>query len=190
MKITPTALEGVVVLEPNVFPDERGYFFESFSQRAFGEKVCGTVFVQDNESGSSYGVVRGLHYQLPPSAQAKLVRVVRGEILDVAVDVRLGSPTFGRHVAVRLSGDNKRQLFIPHGFAHGFSVLSAEGAVVQYKCDGYYDPSREASVAFDDPSLGIDWLVPAEKIIVSEKDRRNPLLKDAVLYDAENPLLR
>ena len=180
MEIVKTDIEGVVLIKPRVFGDERGYFFESFSARQFEEEVCRTVFVQDNESRSRYGVLRGLHYQLPPYTQAKLVRVVRGKVLDVAVDIRKGSPTFGRHVAMELSEDNKYQLFIPKGFAHGFAVLSEE-AVFQYKCDAYYAPQHEGAIRYDDPSLGIDWRLPFEDIILSEKDKKHPGLRDAVL---------
>ena len=156
MKVIKTSISDVVILEPRVFGDERGYFFESFSQREFNEQVAEVTFVQDNESKSSYGVVRGLHYQLPPYTQAKLVRVVEGEVLDVVVDLRKNSATFGKHVAVVLSGENKRQFFIPKGFAHGFAVLSPQ-AVFQYKCDNYYAPQYESGIQFDDPALGIDW---------------------------------
>ena len=180
MEIVKTDIEGVVLIKPRVFGDERGYFFESFSARQFEEEVCRTVFVQDNESRSRYGVLRGLNYQLPPYTQAKLVRVVRGKVLDVAVDIRKGSPTFGRHVAMELSEDNKYQLFIPKGFAHGFAVLSEE-AVFQYKCDAYYAPQHEGAIRYDDPSLGIDWRLPFEDIILSEKDKKHPGLRDAVL---------
>ena len=175
MKITTTAIEGVVILEPEVFGDERGYFFESFSQREFEEKVCKTTFVQDNESSSRYGVLRGLHFQKPPHAQAKLVRVVKGKVLDIAVDIRKGSPTFGHHVSTELSGENKRQLFIPRGFAHGFAVLSDE-VVFQYKCDNYYVPHSEGGILWNDPALGIDWKLPEEDVILSEKDKKNVLL--------------
>lgn len=175
MKITTTAIEGVVILEPKVFGDERGYFFESFSQREFEEKVCKTTFVQDNESSSRYGVLRGLHFQKPPHAQAKLVRVVKGKVLDIAVDIRKGSPTFGHHVSTELSGENKRQLFIPRGFAHGFAVLSDE-VVFQYKCDNYYVPHSEGGILWNDPALGIDWKLPEEDVILSEKDKKNVLL--------------
>ena len=175
MKITTTAIEGVVILEPKVFGDERGYFFESFSQREFEEKVCKTTFVQDNESSSRYGVLRGLHFQKPPHAQAKLVRVVKGKVLDIALDIRKGSPTFGHHVSIELSGENKRQLFIPRGFAHGFAVLSDE-VVFQYKCDNYYVPHSEGGILWNDPALGIDWKLPEEDVILSEKDKKNVLL--------------
>lgn len=178
MIIVDTEIEDVKIIEPRVFGDSRGYFFESFSQKEFEEKVCKTTFVQDNESKSTYGVLRGLHFQLPPFAQSKLVRVVQGKVLDVAVDIRKGSSTFGKHVAVELSADNKRQLFIPRGFAHGFVVLSDE-AVFQYKCDNYYAPQCEAGIAFDDKGLNIDWIIPNNDIILSEKDKKNPLLKDA-----------
>ena len=180
MKITTTAIEGVVILEPKVFGDERGYFFESFSQREFEEKVCKTTFVQDNESSSRYGVLRGLHFQKPPHAQAKLVRVVKGKVLDIAVDIRKGSPTFGHHVSIELSGENKRQLFIPRGFAHGFAVLSDE-VVFQYKCDRYYVPHSEGGILWNDPALGLDWKLPAEDVILSEKDKKNVLLNELKL---------
>lgn len=180
MKITTTAIEGVVILEPKVFGDERGYFFESFSQREFEEKVCKTTFVQDNESSSRYGVLRGLHFQKPPHAQAKLVRVVKGKVLDIAVDIRKGSPTFGHHVSIELSGENKRQLFIPRGFAHGFAVLSDE-VVFQYKCDRYYVPHSEGGILWNDPALGIDWKLPEEDVILSEKDKKNVLLNELKL---------
>ena len=178
MDIIKTAIDGVVIIEPRLFKDERGYFFESFSQKEFEEKVCKTVFVQDNESKSSYGVLRGLHFQKPPFAQSKLVRVVRGAVLDVAVDIRKGSPTFGKHVAVESTAENHRQFFIPRGFAHGFSVLSQE-VVFQYKCDNYYAPQSEGALAWDDPDLGIDWRIPAAEIVLSKKDKAHPRLKDA-----------
>lgn len=177
MNVIKTAIDGVFILEPRLFEDARGYFFESFNQREFEEKVAPVVFVQDNESKSSYGVVRGLHYQKPPYTQSKLVRVVKGAVLDVAVDVRKGSPTFGQHVTVELTGENHRQFFIPRGFLHGFSVLSEE-VVFQYKCDNFYAPASEGAVAWDDPDLGIDWRIPAEQVILSEKDRHHPRLKD------------
>lgn len=178
MEVIKTNIEGVVIIEPRIFRDERGYFFESFSQREFQEKVCNTVFVQDNESKSSYGVLRGLHFQKPPYAQSKLVRVIKGAVLDVAVDIRKGSPTFGQHVAVELTEENHRQFFIPRGFAHGFSVLTDE-VIFQYKCDNFYAPQSEGALAWDDPDLGIDWRLPAEKVILSEKDRNHSRLKDA-----------
>lgn len=177
MNVIKTDIEGLVVIEPKVFGDSRGYFFESYNSKAFDEAVGDVTFVQDNESMSSYGVVRGLHYQKPPHAQAKLVRVVKGKVLDVAVDLRKDSPTFGRHVAVELSEENHRQLFIPRGFAHGFCVLSDE-AVFQYKCDNYYAPHSEGAIAWDDPDLAIDWRIPAEMAILSEKDRNHPMFKD------------
>ena len=179
MKVIETEIEGVFILEPRVFGDDRGYFFESFSLKHFEEKVSKTVFVQDNESKSKYGVLRGLHYQLPPYTQAKLVRVVKGRVLDVAVDIRKGSPTFGKHVAVELSEENKLQFFLPKGFAHGFAVLSEE-AIFQYKCDEYYAPDHEGAIRYDDPELGIDWKLPVEDIILSEKDKKHPRLQDAI----------
>lgn len=178
MKVIPTELPGVVILEPRVFGDSRGYFFESFSQRVFREKVCDVDFVQDNESKSGYGVVRGLHYQKPPCAQAKLVRVTKGKVLDVVVDIRHGSPTFGRHVAIELSEENHNLLFVPHGFAHGFAVLSDE-AVFQYKCDAYYAPEYEGGIAWDDPALAIDWRVPREAVVLSDKDVKLPTLANS-----------
>ncbi len=188
MEIVTTAIEGVVLLKPRIFGDERGYFFESYSQREFEKQVCRTVFVQDNESKSCYGVVRGLHFQKPPYAQSKLVRVVKGRVLDVAVDIRKGSPTFGKHVSVELSEENKRQFFIPRGFAHGFAVLSEE-AVFQYKCDNFYAPESEGSLVWDDPELGIDWRIPAEQVILSEKDRHHPRLGEAeFLFDYKENL--
>lgn len=178
MEIIKTDIQGPVIIEPHIFTDARGYFFESFSQRDFEAQVCKTVFVQDNESKSSYGVLRGLHYQKPPYAQSKLVRVVKGAVLDVAVDIRKGSPTFGQHVAVELSEDNHRQFFIPRGFAHGFAVLTDE-VIFQYKCDNFYAPQSEGAIAWDDPDLGIDWRIPADKVILSDKDRNHPRLADA-----------
>ena len=175
MNVIKTDIEGVVIIEPKVFGDARGYFFESFSERDFCSQVRQVRFVQDNESKSRYGVVRGLHFQKPPFAQSKLVRVVQGCVLDVAVDIRKGSPTYGKHVAVELSGENHRQLFIPRGFAHGFSVLSYE-VVFQYKCDNFYAPSEEGALAWDDPKLGIDWGIPEEAVLLSEKDRHHQSL--------------
>lgn len=182
MHITKTRIDGILILEPKVFNDARGYFFESFSQREFDEKVAPLLghtvhFVQDNESMSSYGVMRGLHFQLPPFTQCKLVRCVKGRVLDVAVDLRKGSPTYGQHVAVELTEDNHRQFFIPHGFAHGFAVLS-ETAVFQYKCDQFYHPEAEGGIAITDRSLGIDWQLPTDHAILSDKDTRHPMLKD------------
>lgn len=172
-----TDIEGVVIIEPRLFRDARGYFFESFSQREFDEKVCPVIFVQDNESMSSYGVIRGLHFQRPPFAQSKLVRCVRGAVLDVAVDIRQGSPAYGMHVAVELTEDNHRQLFIPRGFAHGFAVLS-EVALFQYKCDNFYHPEAEEGISILDESLGINWRIPAGHAILSEKDSKHALLED------------
>ena len=177
MEVIKTAIDGVVIIEPRIFKDARGYFFESFSEREFVEKVCKTTFVQDNESYSSYGVVRGLHFQKPPYTQSKLVRVIKGSVLDVAVDIRKGSPTFGKHVAVELTEDNHRQLFIPRGFAHGFAVLSDE-AVFQYKCDNFYAPEADGGISIKDESLGIDWQIPMDKAILSEKDIKHFCLKD------------
>lgn len=184
MKLINTDIEGVYIIEPRLFEDERGYFFEAFSERVFTELTgIGTHFVQDNESRSARGVVRGLHFQLPPYAQSKLVRVVRGTILDVAVDIRRGSPTFGRHVAVELSEDNHRQLFIPRGFAHGFSVLEGD-AIVEYKCDNYYAPESEGAIRWDDPTLAIDWQLADNEAIVSAKDIANPMFEECkTLFD-------
>ena len=182
MKVIKTSISDVVILEPRVFGDERGYFFESFSQREFNEQVAEVTFVQDNESKSSYGVVRGLHYQLPPYTQAKLVRVVEGEVLDVVVDLRKNSATFGKHVAVVLSGENKRQFFIPKGFAHGFAVLSPQ-AIFQYKCDNYYAPQYESGIQFDDPALGIDSKIPEAEMILSAKDRMHKRLEEAFVFE-------
>ena len=177
MNIILTEIEGLVIIEPKVFGDNRGYFFESFSERRFKEMVADVDFVQDNESKSCRGVVRGLHFQKPPYAQAKLVRVVKGKVLDVAVDLRKDSPTYGKHVAVELTGDNHKQVFIPKGFAHGFAVLEDE-TIFQYKCDEYYEPTSEGAIAWDDPDIGIDWKLPLEDVILSEKDKNHPLLKD------------
>ena len=190
MEVIQTAIPGVVIIEPRVFKDARGYFFESFSQRDFDAQVREVRFVQDNESKSSFGVLRGLHFQKPPHAQSKLVRVVKGAVLDVAVDVRRGSPTFGQHVAVELSAENHRQFFIPRGFAHGFVVLTDE-VVFQYKCDNFYAPQYEGASAWDDPDLGIDWRVPSEDVLLSDKDRCHPRLKDAEwLFDYEEDLYK
>ena len=183
MEVIKTEIDGVVIIEPRIFKDDRGYFYESFSQREFEEKVCRTIFVQDNQSKSSYGVLRGLHFQKPPYSQSKLVRCIKGKVLDVAVDIRKGSPTFGKHVAVELSEENHRQLFIPRGFAHGFAVLSDE-AVFQYKCDNFYNKESEGAIAWNDPELAIDWRIPAESIILSEKDKQNRNIADAdFLFD-------
>lgn len=177
MEVIKTDIEGVVIIEPRIFKDSRGYFFESYSKREFDKKVCPVDFVQDNESMSAKGVMRGLHFQRPPYTQSKLVRCVRGRVLDVAVDIRKGSPTYGRHVAVELSEDNHRQFFVPRGFAHGFAVLS-DIAVFQYKCDNYYHPESDGGISIADESLGIDWLVDPSEAILSEKDTRHPLLCD------------
>jgi dTDP-4-dehydrorhamnose 3,5-epimerase len=178
MKFTSTDIKGLVVIEPTVFEDSRGYFFEAYNQSLFEKNGITTQFVQDNQSKSSYGVIRGLHYQLNPSAQAKLVRVLEGRILDVAVDIRKGSPTYGQHFDVELSAENKKQLYIPEGFAHGFSVLS-ETAIVLYKCNAFYNKASEGGIRFDDETLRIDWKVNAGAAIVSEKDLVLPLFKDA-----------
>lgn len=177
MGIIKTALDGVVIIEPKILGDARGYFFESFSQREFDEKVRKINFVQDNESMSTYGVMRGLHFQRPPFTQSKLVRCVKGAVLDVAVDIRKGSPTYGQHVAVELTENNHRQFFVPRGFAHGFAVLS-ETAVFQYKCDNFYAPQADGGISIADESLGIDWKIPADKILLSEKDKLHACLKD------------
>ena len=177
MGIIKTALDGVVIIEPKILGDARGYFFESFSQREFDEKVRKINFVQDNESMSTYGVMRGLHFQRPPFTQSKLVRCVKGAVLDVAVDIRMGTPTYGQHVAVELTEDNHRQFFVPRGFAHGFAVLS-EIAIFQYKCDNFYAPQADGGISIADESLGIDWKIPADKILLSEKDTLNSLFKD------------
>lgn len=176
MNIIKTSIEGPVIVEPRIFGDSRGYFFESFNAKAFAEATGLHVdFVQDNESRSSRGVVRGLHFQKPPYAQAKLVRVVVGRVLDVAVDIRKGSPTYGQHVAVELTEDNHRQFFIPKGFAHGFAVLS-DVAVFQYKCDEYYHPEAEGAIAWNDPDLAIEWPFPDDEVVLSDKDSRHPRL--------------
>ena len=182
INVIKTELDGVVIIEPMVFGDARGYFFESFSERDFNEAMTpilghGIKFVQDNESMSSYGVMRGLHFQTMPYTQSKLVRCVKGAVLDVAVDIRKGSPTYGQHVAVELTEDNHRQFFVPRGFAHGFAVLS-ETAVFQYKCDNFYAPANDGGVSIVDESLGIDWRIPVEKALLSEKDTKHDVLKD------------
>lgn len=177
MNVIKTDIEGVVILEPRVFNDSRGYFFESYNKKTFDSEVCPVEFVQDNESCSSRGVMRGLHFQRPPHAQAKLVRCVRGAVLDVAVDIRKGSPTFGKYVSCLLTEENHRQFFIPRGFAHGFAVIS-DTAIFQYKCDNYYAPEADGGISILDPSLGIDWGFPFEEAILSDKDRKHPLLKD------------
>lgn len=188
INVIHTAIPGVEIIEPRVFGDSRGYFLESWSQRDFGAAVRPVTFVQDNESKSSYGVVRGLHYQKGAYSQSKLVRVVSGTVLDVAVDIRRGSPWFGQHVSCILSGENHRQFFVPRGFAHGFAVLSPE-AVFQYKCDNLYAPDQEGAIAWNDPALGIDWGIPEESVLLSEKDRHHPLLSEATdLFDYSQDL--
>lgn len=180
MNVIQTEIPGLLIIEPKVFGDNRGYFFESWSKRDFEAAVGPVEFVQDNESKSRYGVVRGLHFQKGEHAQSKLVRVILGSVLDVAVDIRPGSPTFGKHVAVELTGDNHLQFFIPKGFAHGFAVLSEE-AVFQYKCDSFYAPESEGAIAWDDPDLGIDWKIPREDVLLSAKDMCHPRLKNLIL---------
>lgn len=178
MEVIKTLIDGVLIIEPRVFGDRRGYFFESFNAREFAEKTgIQVTFVQDNESMSHYGVLRGLHFQCPPFAQSKLVRVVKGRVLDVAVDIRKGSPTYGKHVAVELCEENHRQFFIGKGFAHGFSVLSEE-VIFQYKCDAFYAPQSEGAIAWNDPDLSIDWKLDASQVLLSEKDTHHPLLRD------------
>ncbi|WP_278529228.1 dTDP-4-dehydrorhamnose 3,5-epimerase [Bacteroides acidifaciens] len=177
MEVIKTTIDGVVIIEPKVFKDARGYFLESFSLREFEEKVRKVNFVQDNESMSSYGVMRGFHFQFPPYTQSKLVRCVKGKVLDVAVDIRKGSLTYGQHVAIELNEENHRQFFVPRGFAHGFAVLS-ETAVFQYKCDNFYAPQADGGISVKDESLGIDWMIPTENTILSEKDTKHALLKD------------
>lgn len=179
MEIIKTDIEGVIIIKPQIFKDSRGYFFESFSQREFNEKVTPIQFVQDNESCSSYGVMRGLHFQKPPYSQSKLVRCVKGSVLDVAVDIRKGSPTYGKHVAVELSAENHLQFFIPKGFAHGYAVLSKE-AIFQYKCDEFYTPQSEGGIQLMDESLGINWPISADKAILSEKDKKYPKLSEII----------
>lgn len=177
MNVIKTPIDGLVIIEPRLFGDDRGYFFESFNQREFEREIGPVTFVQDNESKSCYGVIRGLHFQKGEHAQSKLVRVVKGAVLDVAVDIRPGSPTYGMHFAVELTGENHLQFFLPRGMAHGFSVLSEE-AVFQYKCDNFYCRESEGAIAWDDPDLGIDWRIPKDKVILSEKDRNHPRLRD------------
>lgn len=177
MNIIQTSIAGVVIIEPRLFKDDRGYFFESFSEREFNAQIREVKFVQDNESMSSYGVMRGLHFQRPPYTQSKLVRCVKGAVLDVAVDIRKGSPTYGQYVAVELTEENHRQFFVPRGFAHGFAVLS-ETAIFQYKCDNFYHPEADGGISILDDSLGIDWHIPTDHAILSEKDTKHPLLKD------------
>ena len=177
MNVIKTKIDGLVIIEPKLFVDERGYFFESFNQRDFTSAVGNVTFVQDNESKSSYGVLRGLHFQLPPYSHSKLVRVIEGKVLDVAVDLRKSSPTYGHYVSVELTADNHRQFFIPKGFAHGFIVLSQQ-AVFQYKCDEFYHPEAEGAIAWNDPTINIDWQISAEDIILSAKDKSHPMLHD------------
>ena len=182
MNYIKTEVEGVFVIEPKVFSDTRGYFMEVWKQTEFNKHVGQINFIQDNESKSSYGVLRGLHYQKGSFSQAKLVRVIKGKVLDVAVDIRKSSPTFGKHVMVELSEDNKRQFFIPRGFAHGFLVLSEE-AIFTYKVDNPYAPQVEAGIRWNDPALGIEWPIDPVQVLTSEKDLKQPLLKDAELFD-------
>lgn len=178
IEVLKTDIEGVLIIEPKVFGDARGYFLESFNAKEFAEKTGLNInFVQDNESMSSYGVMRGLHFQKPPYTQSKLVRCVKGAVLDLAVDIRKGSPTYGKHVAVELTEDNHRQFFVPRGFAHGFAVLS-ETAVFQYKCDNFYAPQADGGISILDSSLGIDWKIPTDKALLSDKDTKHVLLKD------------
>lgn len=185
MPFQETGLPGLFIFEPKVFEDSRGYFFEAYNEQVFRQQGIDTVFVQDNQSSSSYGVIRGLHYQLQPHAQCKLVRVLEGTILDVVVYIRKGSPTFGKTFSVEISAANRKQLLVPHGFAHGFSVLS-EKAVVLYKCDRLYNKESEGGIIYNDPSLGIDWKIPADKVIVSDKDKALPLLADCLTNFAFN----
>lgn len=178
MEIVKTSIEGVFIIEPRVFGDERGYFFESFNAKEFAEKTgLEITFVQDNESKSRYGVLRGLHFQLPPYTQSKLVRVVKGKVLDVVVDIRKGSPTYGKYEMCELTEDNHRQFFVPKGMAHGFAVLSDE-AIFQYKCDDFYHPEAEGAIIWNDPDIAIQWPIPADQVLLSEKDKKHPLLKD------------
>ena len=188
MKLIKTNIDSIIIIEPRIFGDHRGYFMESFSENWFTQHIRATHFVQDNESCSKYGVLRGLHFQKPPHAQSKLVRVVKGKVLDVAVDIRKGSPTFGQHVATILSEENKRQLFVPRGFAHGFVVLSND-TIFQYKCDNYYAPQSEGAIAYNDPALNIDWQIDELAIQLSDKDMHNPLLADCdYLFDYNEDL--
>ena len=182
MNIIETELPGVRIIEPKVFGDARGYFLESWNQAAFEAVGITNKWVQDNESKSCFGVLRGLHYQAAPYTQAKIVRAVLGAVLDAVVDIRKGSPTYGKHIAVELSADNKRMLYIPRGFAHGFTVLSDE-AVFVYKCDNIYMQSSERGIMFDDPDLAIDWRIPAEKILLSEKDKKHPAFADITPWE-------
>ena len=185
MKFIKTEIPEVVIIEPKVFGDDRGYFMESYKKILFDKNIRKIEFIQDNESKSKKGVLRGLHYQLPPFAQSKLVRVIKGKVLDVAVDIRIGSPTFAKYVAVELSEENKRQLFIPRGFAHGFLVLSEE-VIFTYKVDNYYAPKYDRSIRFDDPNININWNFPKEEILVSDKDKNSSFLKDAKIFEYKN----
>ena len=182
MEIIKTAIDGLLIIKPKVFKDARGYFFESFSQREFEKKVRQINFVQDNESMSSYGVMRGLHFQRPPYSQSKLVRCVKGKVLDVAVDIRKSSPTFGQYVAVELSEENKKQLFIPRGFAHGFVVLSDE-AIFTYKVDNIYAPQADAGIIYNDPKIGVNWMIDSKDVLLSEKDTKHPTLEEAEVFE-------
>lgn len=182
MNFLETAVQGVYVIEPKVYNDARGYFFEAWKKEEFEERLGRVEFIQDNESKSSYGVLRGLHYQKGEFSQAKLVRVIKGKVLDVAVDIRRSSPTFGKHVMVELSEENKRQLFIPRGFAHGFLVLSDE-AIFTYKVDNVYAPQAEAGIRWNDPQLAIEWPIDPKDVLTSEKDLNAALLKEAVVFD-------
>lgn len=185
MKVIPSSIKDILIIEPDVFGDHRGYFFESWNQEKYANLGINANFVQDNESCSKFGVLRGLHYQAAPYTQAKLVRVISGKVLDIAVDIRKGSPTFGQYAAIELSDENKRQVYIPRGFAHGFVVLS-EKVVFTYKCDNPYMPSSERGIAFNDPTLAIDWKINLQDCILSEKDLKNPLFKDAEVFDYNN----
>ena len=188
MKVTATSIPDVLVIEPEVFGDHRGYFIESYSKIKFPSKYEQVTFIQDNESKSSLGVLRGLHYQIAPHCQSKLVRVIQGSVIDVAVDIRKGSPTFGKHVAVKLTGENKKQLFVPRGFAHGF-VVTSDSAIFSYKCDNYYSPKHDRGILFNDPDLAIDWKLKESKLILSDKDKNQPLLKEAKdLFDYKTDL--
>ncbi|MFA6335423.1 MAG: dTDP-4-dehydrorhamnose 3,5-epimerase [Bacteroidales bacterium] len=187
MIFTPTVIPEVFIIDPKVHGDSRGYFMESFIASRFEKEICNTRFIQDNESCSSYGVLRGLHYQISPYCQSKLLRVILGRILDVAVDIRVGAPTFGHHVAIELSSENKRELFVPRGFAHGFLVLS-DKTIVQYKTDNYYAPEYERAIRWNDPALNINWKLPLSDIILSERDKKHPSLMDATLFDYNQKL--
>jgi dTDP-4-dehydrorhamnose 3,5-epimerase len=187
MKVTKTTIEDVLIFEPTIIGDERGYFCETFRDDVFKQHIGKVLFVQDNESKSMYGVLRGLHYQKPPFTQSKLVRVLNGKVIDVAIDIRIGSPTFGKHVAVILSNENKRVLWVPKGFAHGYCVLSQE-AVFSYKVDEYYSPKHDAGLAWDDEQLNIDWCIDKSDIVLSDKDKNQPSLKSIKVFHYENSL--